>query len=65
MTRTSESKQTWHVVTSQGGIVCGVFGFALLGMAQESAKQATAQTGFPAWVEQVHGVKPQLGSSLR
>ena len=44
---------TWHVVTSQGGRVLGVFGAKILSMAQECAAKVEHETGFPAFVHQV------------
>lgn len=55
---------TWHIVTSQGGIVLGVFGSALLSEAQECARRVGVDTGFPAWVFQVHGDKPHVGQTF-
>lgn len=51
----------WHIVTSQGGIILGVFGSALLSEAQECARRVERQTGFPAYVEQVKGARPRVG----
>lgn len=55
---------TWHVVTSQGRVILGVFGAALLSHAQECARKVTAQTGFPAFVAQVTGDRPTVGGAL-
>lgn len=55
------TKLTWHVVHSQGGIILGVYGSALLSMAQECARKVEHQTGFPAWVDQVTGPRPHVG----
>ncbi len=52
----------WHVVTSYGNVVLGVFGEALLSTAQECARRVERQTGLPAYVNQVRGNRPVLGS---
>jgi hypothetical protein len=51
----------WHIVTSQGNIILGVFGEALLSMAQECARKVERQTGFPAFVNQYEGPRPSVG----
>lgn len=55
---------TWHVVTSQGGFVLGVFGEALLSQAQECARGVEHQTGLPTYVIQHIGIRPAVGSKL-
>ncbi len=57
-------KPTWHVVTSEGRIVLGVFGEALLSEAQECARKAQRKTGLPTFVEQVRGERPHVGQKL-
>lgn len=54
----------WHVVTSQGGVILGVFGEALLSMAQECARRVERQTGFAARVSQRRGERPCVGEVL-
>lgn len=51
----------WHIVTSQSGVILGVFGAALLADAQECARRVESQTGLPAWVNQVRGERPRVG----
>lgn len=58
------AKRTWHVVTSQGRTILGVFGSALLADAQECARRVERQTGFPAHVNQVNGERPSVGEKL-
>lgn len=53
--------QTWHVVTSQGGIILGVYGSALLSEAQEKARRVERETGLPAFVDQIRGPRPAVG----
>ena len=55
---------TWHVVTSQGNVILGVFGAALLSEAQECARRVERQTGLPAWVRQLRGERPSVGEVL-
>lgn len=54
---------TWHVVTSQGPIILGVFGEALLAEAQACAAKIERQTGSRAFVQQVRGERPHVGQS--
>ena len=58
------STMTWHVVTSQGGVILGVFGEAILSMAQECARKVSRETGLLARVEQVKGARPSVGTIL-
>jgi hypothetical protein len=60
--RAPKNGLTWHVVTSQGGIVLGVYGEALLAAAQEQARRVENQTRLPAFVSQVHGARPAVGT---
>lgn len=55
---------TWHVVTSQGSMILGVFGESLLADAQECAAKIERQTCFPAFVSQVTGRRPSVGEVL-
>ena len=55
---------TWYVVTSEGGVILGVFGEAILSMAQECARKVELDTGFRAYVEQVKGARPSVGTIL-
>lgn len=56
---------TWHIVTSQGDVILGVYGSALLSMAQECARRVEHETGLPARVEQVTGERPYVGQNFR
>lgn len=58
------SEQVWHVVTSQGGAILGVFGASLLSEAQECARRVEAATGFPAHVNQRKGERPRVGGGF-
>jgi hypothetical protein len=60
-----EGEPSWHVVTSQGYIILGVYGAALLSHAQEAARKVEATTGFPAFVNQVLGTRPRVGQRWR
>lgn len=55
---------TWHLVTSQGNVILGVFGAALLGEAQECARKVERQTGFVAYVNQFTGKRPRVGQTF-
>lgn len=57
-------KHGWWVVTSQGGVIQGVFGSALMQMAEECAKRVEVQTGFAAHVRHVGGERPSVGQVL-
>lgn len=57
-------ENTWLVVTTQGSVVLGMYGSALLEMAQECARKAERETGFPAFVSIVQGAKPSVGQIL-
>lgn len=57
----AEPEPEWHVVTSQGGRVLGVFGSALLADAQNCARRVQAETGFPSWLDKARGVAPVVG----
>ena len=57
--------QTWHIVYSQGGVILGVYGEALLSMAQEAARRIERQTGFFAFVVQVQGSRPRVGQEVK
>jgi len=52
---------TWHIVTSQGNVILGVYGSALLAMAQDQARLIERKTGLPAFVNQVTGERPYVG----
>ena len=54
----------WIVVTSQGRRVLAVFGESLLSVAQDCARMVESQTGFPAFVERVSGLRPNIGQVL-
>ena len=58
------SCETWHVVTSQGRVILGVFGAAILSHAQECARKVERETGFPALISQVTGRRPSVGEVL-
>lgn len=58
------AEPTWHVVASQGRVILGVFGSALLADAQECARRTERDTGFPAFVHQVSGERPNVGGVL-
>jgi hypothetical protein len=63
----SNRKMTWHVVTSQGRIVLGVYGEALLSHAQRQAAEVERSTGLPAFVEQVRATwarRPFVGACI-
>jgi hypothetical protein len=58
------SKQTfWYVVTA-GGPVLGVFGSALLTMAQECAARVERDTGMKARIAEHKGSRPSVGMWL-
>jgi len=61
VTANASRRQTWHVVYSQGGVILGVYGAALLSEAQEQAQKVERTTGFPAYVKQVIGPRPSVG----
>ncbi len=53
---------TWHIVYSDGQVILGVFGSALLSKAQECAREVESQTGLAAYVAQVIGKqRPRVG----
>jgi hypothetical protein len=54
----------WYVVTSQGRVILGVYGSALLSMAQECARRVERDTGLPAFVSRVTGARPSVGAVL-
>jgi hypothetical protein len=57
--------KVWHVATSQGKVILGVYGSALLSMAQEQARAIERKTGFPAFVNQVTGERPEVGQTFK
>ncbi len=59
--RPAKPGTTWHVVVCQSS-VCGVFGSALLDMAQACARVAERDTGFPAFVVQSER-RPKVGDA--
>jgi len=62
-----EEVMSWegHVVTSQGAVILGVFGAAILSEAQECARRVERSTGFPAYVHSCFfKVKPSVGQSV-
>lgn len=55
----------YHVVSSQGGVILGAFGEALLADAQRCAARVERDTGLPAFVEQVRSeCLPGVGGKL-
>lgn len=60
-----KNEPTWHVVTSQGSIILGVFGEALLSHAQECAREVRSRTGFASYVLQVKGERPKCGQHIQ
>lgn len=54
----------WHIVVSQGRVILGVFGKALLDDAEKKVKEVEAATGFPAFLEMVVGDRPEVGTQL-
>lgn len=51
----------WHIVFSRGRMILGVYGSALLSMAQECARRVERETGLPAFIEGVYGARPSVG----
>lgn len=51
----------WYIVFSQGRMILGVYGSALLSMAQECARRVERETGLPAFIEGVYGARPSVG----
>lgn len=55
----------YHVVSSQGGVILGAFGSALLAEAQRCAARVERDTGCHAYVEQVRSPHlPGVGGKL-
>lgn len=54
----------WYVVTSQGRVILGVFGSALLSDAQACAARVERATGMHAFVSRVSGTRPRVGAVL-
>ncbi len=54
----------WHIVVSQGRVILGVYGKALLPEAEKKVKEVEAATGFPAFLALVVGDRPEVGTQL-
>jgi len=60
----TSNNRTWHIVTSQGRVVLGVFGFANLRMAEDRAREIAQEVKCYCWVETSRCVKPSVGEFL-
>lgn len=55
---------SWYVVASQGRVILGVFGSALLADAEACAERVERETGFPAAIWIKRGKRPSVGGAL-
>jgi hypothetical protein len=56
---------TWHVVSNEDGVVLGVYGEALLSMAQECCQRIEAETGLHAFLHHIVSTnRPHVGGYI-
>ena len=56
---------TWHVVSNEEGMVLGVYGEALLSMAQECCREVERQTGMLAFLHKIVSTnRPHVGGYI-
>lgn len=56
---------TWHVVSNGEGVVLGVYGEALLSMAQECCRRIEAETGLHAFLHCIVSTnRPHVGGYI-